>query len=92
MERFKKQKETLEIILSVASAGAGLGVPIYFTRNMGNSVEDVMLKMTAYCFSMVVSLGLGKFIDDAFIRPHYKQKEFNEKYGIKKYMIPGPME
>lgn len=51
-----------------------------------------MLKLSIIFGSMAVTGFAAKFIDDAFIVPYYKVKEFYEKYGMKKYRIPAPME
>ena len=62
------------------------------SKEISNEIPDIMLKLSVIAGSMALTMGAAKFIDDAFITPYYKSKEYYEKYGMKKYMISPPME
>lgn len=87
-----KNKEKLEAVLSVVSAGAGLGAGLYLSRGISNEVPDVLGKLAIISFSITGTSAIAKFIDDAFIVPYYQAKAFYEKYGMRRYRIPAPME
>ncbi len=85
-----KAKETLETILGLVSAGAGLGAGVYLTRVVGNTPEDIMFKLGVISCSTGLALTAAKVIDDFLIVPYYKAKELNEKYGMKIYTRTEP--
>lgn len=85
-----KAKETLETILGLVSAGAGLGAGIYLTRAVGNTSEDILLKIGVISCSLGLGLTAAKVVDDFLIVPYYKAKEYYEKHGMKKYTRTEP--
>ncbi len=87
-----KQKETLEAVLGLVSAGIGLGAGIYVTRDLGNSAEDAVFRLVVIFSSLGLCTVGAKIIDDFVIAPYYESKRYFEKYGIKKYNVPSPME
>ncbi|MFH0831674.1 MAG: hypothetical protein V1886_02300 [archaeon] len=59
----------LEAVLSSVFTAAGLGAGIYMTSALGNSAEDMVMKVAVIASSVGISFSISQLINYSIIKP-----------------------